>query len=150
MPAWNGLRRLSLQAMEHGWSDEDERRMACAAGWLPTGELGQALWGKLRGPVRAFAPRLFELRPDAVIFAKSIGAMHMLGKSPDQAKRVASRMAQSWKALAAAGDVKLVAIRETPRMSEDPPSCLQRERATPAACAGPAPPNANSANSARS
>jgi len=66
MPAWNGLRRLSLQAMEHGWTDEDERRMACAAGWLPTGELGQALWGKLRGPVRAFAPRLFELRPDAV------------------------------------------------------------------------------------
>jgi exodeoxyribonuclease V gamma subunit len=66
MPAWNGLRRLSLRAMEHGWSDEDERRMACAAGWLPTGELGQALWGKLRGPVRAFAPRLFELRPDAV------------------------------------------------------------------------------------
>lgn len=66
MPAWNGLRRLSLQAMEHGWSDEDERRMACAAGWLPTGELGQALWGKLRGPVRAFAPRLFDLRPDAV------------------------------------------------------------------------------------
>ncbi len=66
MPAWNGLRRLSLQAMEQGWSDEDERRMACAAGWLPTGELGQALWGKLRGPVRAFAPRLFERRPDAV------------------------------------------------------------------------------------
>ncbi|MFL9814098.1 exodeoxyribonuclease V subunit gamma [Stutzerimonas sp. VN223-3] len=66
MPAWNGLRRLSLQALEHHWSDEDERRMACAAGWLPTGELGQALWGKLRGPVRAFAPRLFELRPGAV------------------------------------------------------------------------------------
>ncbi len=66
MPAWNGLRRLSLQALEHGWSDEDERRMACAAGWLPPGELGQALWGKLRGPVRAFAPRLFELRPEAV------------------------------------------------------------------------------------
>ena len=66
MAAWNGLRRLSLQAMEQGWSDEEERRMACAAGWLPTGELGQALWGKLRGPVRAFAPRLFELRPDAV------------------------------------------------------------------------------------
>lgn len=66
MPAWNGLRRLSLQAMEHGWSDADERRMACAAGWLPTGELGQALWGKLRGPVRAFAPRLFELRPDEI------------------------------------------------------------------------------------
>ena len=66
MPAWNGLRRLSLQALEHGWNDEEERRMACAAGWLPTGELGQALWGKLRGPVRAFAPRLFELRPDAV------------------------------------------------------------------------------------
>jgi exodeoxyribonuclease V gamma subunit len=66
MPAWNGLRRLSLQALEHGWSDDEERRMACAAGWLPTGELGQALWGKLRGPVRAFAPRLFELRPDDV------------------------------------------------------------------------------------
>ena len=64
MPARNGLRRLSLQAMEQGWSDEEERRMACAAGWLP--ELGRALWGKLRGPVRAFAPRLFELRPDAV------------------------------------------------------------------------------------
>ncbi|MBE7926361.1 exodeoxyribonuclease V subunit gamma [Pseudomonas saudiphocaensis] len=66
MPAWNGLRRLSLQALEHGWSDEEERRMACAAGWLPPGEVGQALWGKLRGPVRAFAPRLFELRPSEV------------------------------------------------------------------------------------
>src|SRR5690606_16281094 len=41
MPAWNGLRRLSLQALEHGWSDEEERRMACAAGWLPPGEVGQ-------------------------------------------------------------------------------------------------------------
>ena len=66
MPAWNGLRRLSLQALEHGWSDAEERRMACAAGWLPPGEVGQALWGKLRGPVRAFAPRLFELRPSEV------------------------------------------------------------------------------------
>lgn len=66
MPAWNGLRRLSLQALEHGWSDDEERRMACAAGWLPAGELGQALWGKLRGPVRAFAPRLFENRPQEV------------------------------------------------------------------------------------
>lgn len=66
MPAWNGLRRLSLQALEHGWSDLEERRMACAAGWLPAGELGQALWGKLRGPVRAFAPRLFEMRPQDV------------------------------------------------------------------------------------
>ena len=66
MPAWNGLRRLSLQALEHGWSDDEERRMACAAGWLPPGEVGQALWGKLRGPVRAFAPRLFELRPSEV------------------------------------------------------------------------------------
>lgn len=66
MPAWNGLRQLSLQAMEHGWSDEEERRMACAAGWLPPGEVGQALWGKLRGPVRAFAPRLFERRPNEV------------------------------------------------------------------------------------
>lgn len=66
LPAWNGLRQLSLQALEHGWSDADERRLASAAGWLPPGELGQALWGKLRGPVRAFAPRLFELRPQAV------------------------------------------------------------------------------------
>ncbi|WP_028238803.1 exodeoxyribonuclease V subunit gamma [Stutzerimonas azotifigens] len=65
-PAWNGLRRLALEACEHGWSDEDERRLACAAGWLPPGELGQALWGRLRGPVRTFAPRLFELRPEAV------------------------------------------------------------------------------------
>lgn len=63
LPAWNGLRHLALEAMAHGWRDEDERRMACAAGWLPPGEMGQALWGKLRGPVRAFAPRLFEQRP---------------------------------------------------------------------------------------
>ncbi|MCQ4235813.1 exodeoxyribonuclease V subunit gamma [Pseudomonas stutzeri] len=66
LPAWNGLRQLSLQAVEHGWSDRDERRLASAAGWLPPGELGQALWGRLRGPVRAFAPRLFEQRPQAV------------------------------------------------------------------------------------
>ncbi|MCQ4269389.1 exodeoxyribonuclease V subunit gamma, partial [Pseudomonas stutzeri] len=26
LPAWNGLRQLSLQAVEHGWSDRDERR----------------------------------------------------------------------------------------------------------------------------
>lgn len=65
-PAWNGLRHLALATLEHGWSDADERRLACAAGWLPPGELGQALWGKLRGPVRAFAPRLFEARPQQV------------------------------------------------------------------------------------
>jgi len=64
-PAYRGLRQLALQAVEHGWSEDDERRVARAAGWLPSGELGQALWGRLRGPVRAFAPRLFELRPAA-------------------------------------------------------------------------------------
>ena len=62
-PARRGLRRLTLEAMERDWSEADERRIARAAGWLPPGELGQALWGKLRGPVRAFAPRLFEARP---------------------------------------------------------------------------------------
>ncbi|MHA6491688.1 exodeoxyribonuclease V subunit gamma [Pseudomonas borbori] len=65
-PARRGLRRLTLDAMERGWSEADERRIARAAGWLPSGELGQALWGKLRGPVRAFAPRLFEARPQEV------------------------------------------------------------------------------------
>ncbi|WP_447587956.1 exodeoxyribonuclease V subunit gamma [Aquipseudomonas campi] len=62
-PARRGLRQLALQAMERDWSEAEERRIARAAGWLPPGELGHALWGKLRGPVRAFAPRLFELRP---------------------------------------------------------------------------------------
>jgi len=65
-PARRGLRRLTLEAMERDWSEADERRVARAAGWLPPGELGQALWGKLRGPVRAFAPRLFEARPQEV------------------------------------------------------------------------------------
>ena len=64
-PAWRGLRQLALDAVERGWSELDERRIARAAGWLPTGELGHALWGQLRGPVRAFAPRLFEARPDS-------------------------------------------------------------------------------------
>jgi exodeoxyribonuclease V gamma subunit len=62
--ARRGLRQLALQAVERGWSEEQERRIARAAGWLPPGELGHALWGKQRGPVRAFAPRLFEARPD--------------------------------------------------------------------------------------
>lgn len=62
-PAKRGLRQLALQAVERCWSEEQERRIARAAGWLPPGELGHALWGKMRGPVRAFAPRLFEARP---------------------------------------------------------------------------------------
>jgi exodeoxyribonuclease V gamma subunit len=62
--AYLGLRQLALQAVERGWSEEQERRVARAAGWLPPGELGHALWGKQRGPVRAFAPRLFEARPE--------------------------------------------------------------------------------------
>lgn len=62
--AYLGLRQLALQAVERGWSEEQERRVAHAAGWLPPGELGHALWGKQRGPVRAFAPRLFEARPE--------------------------------------------------------------------------------------
>lgn len=65
-PAWRGLRQLALDAVERGWSEEAEKRIARAAGWLPVGEVGHALWGQLRGPVRAFAPRLFEARPDAV------------------------------------------------------------------------------------
>ncbi len=62
-PARRGLRQLALQAVERDWSEVQERRVARAAGWLPPGELGHALWGKLRGPLRAFAPRLFEARP---------------------------------------------------------------------------------------
>lgn len=62
--SYQGLRQLALQAVERGWSEEQERRVARAAGWLPPGELGLALWGKQRGPVRAFAPRLFEARPE--------------------------------------------------------------------------------------
>ncbi|MBB3103856.1 exodeoxyribonuclease V subunit gamma [Azomonas macrocytogenes] len=62
-PAGRALRQLALDTMERGWSDDEERRLALAAGWLPPGELGQALWGRQRGPVRAFAPRLFEARP---------------------------------------------------------------------------------------
>ena len=65
-PAARGLRRLALEAVERGWSEADERRLASAAGWLPPGELGQALWGKTRGPVLAFAPRLLAQRPNDV------------------------------------------------------------------------------------
>ncbi len=62
--ALNGLRRLALEAAERGWSEADERRLAAASGWLPAGELGQALWGQLRGPIRAFAPVLRDERPE--------------------------------------------------------------------------------------
>ncbi|UVE17935.1 exodeoxyribonuclease V subunit gamma [Pseudomonas sp. LS44] len=61
--ARRGLRLLALDSIERGWSEHAERQVARAAGWLPSGELGHALWGQLRGPVRAFAPKLFELRP---------------------------------------------------------------------------------------
>lgn len=64
-PARRGLRQLALSAAEHGWDEASERAVARAAGWLPPGELGYALWGRLRGPVRAFAPRLFDARPKA-------------------------------------------------------------------------------------
>lgn len=61
----HGLRQLALQACEHGWSEREERALAAASGWLPVGELGQAHWGQIRGPIRAFAPTLFEERPAA-------------------------------------------------------------------------------------
>ncbi|PTU74413.1 exodeoxyribonuclease V subunit gamma [Pseudomonas mangrovi] len=57
------LRQLALQAVERGWSEAEERRVAASAALLPVGELGQAYWGSLRGPIRAFAPRLFAERP---------------------------------------------------------------------------------------
>ncbi len=59
----HGLRQLALQAIERGWSERDERAVAAASGWLPVGELGQAHWGQIRGPIRAFAPTLFAERP---------------------------------------------------------------------------------------
>jgi exodeoxyribonuclease V gamma subunit len=82
-PAWRGLRQLALEAVERDWSPEQERNVARAAGWLPTGELGQALWGKLRGPVRAFAPRLFEARPEEqaqpLLVDVQLGGVHIHG-----------------------------------------------------------------------
>ena len=60
----HGLRQLALQAIENGWSERQERAVAAASGWLPVGELGQAHWGQIRGPIRAFAPTLFDERPD--------------------------------------------------------------------------------------
>ncbi|QLC72968.1 exodeoxyribonuclease V subunit gamma [Pseudomonas sp. LPB0260] len=62
----HGLRQLALQAIERGWSEAEERAVAAASGWLPVGELGQAHWGQIRGPIRAFAPTLFDERPDDV------------------------------------------------------------------------------------
>lgn len=59
----HGLRQLALQAVERGWSEREERAVAAASGWLPVGELGQAHWGQIRGPIRAFAPTLFDERP---------------------------------------------------------------------------------------
>ncbi|WP_298185254.1 exodeoxyribonuclease V subunit gamma [uncultured Pseudomonas sp.] len=60
----HGLRQLALQAVERGWSEREERAVAAASGWLPVGELGQAHWGQIRGPIRAFAPTLFDERPE--------------------------------------------------------------------------------------
>ncbi|HEX5840989.1 MAG TPA: exodeoxyribonuclease V subunit gamma [Pseudomonas sp.] len=60
----HGLRQLALQAIERGWSEGEERAVAAASGWLPVGELGQAHWGQIRGPIRAFAPTLFDERPE--------------------------------------------------------------------------------------
>lgn len=60
----HGLRQLALQAIEQNWSEAQERAVAAASGWLPVGELGQAYWGQIRGPIRAFAPTLFDERPD--------------------------------------------------------------------------------------
>lgn len=59
----HGLRQLALQAVEQGWSEQQERAVAAASGWLPVGELGQAYWGRIRGPIRAFAPTLLDERP---------------------------------------------------------------------------------------
>ncbi len=59
----HGLRQLALQAIEQNWSEAQERAVAAASGWLPVGELGQAHWGQIRGPIRAFAPTLFDERP---------------------------------------------------------------------------------------
>jgi exodeoxyribonuclease V gamma subunit len=61
--ARSGLRKLALQAVEQGWSEQTERRIARAAGWLPSGEVGHALWGQVRGPLLAFAPKLLAARP---------------------------------------------------------------------------------------
>ena len=59
----HGLRQLALQAIEQNWTEPQERAVAAASGWLPVGELGQACWGQIRGPIRAFAPTLFDERP---------------------------------------------------------------------------------------
>ncbi len=59
----HGLRQLALQAIEQSWTEPQERAVAAASGWLPVGELGQAYWGQIRGPIRAFAPTLFDERP---------------------------------------------------------------------------------------
>ena len=59
----HGLRQLALQAIEQNWTEPQERAVAAASGWLPVGELGQAYWGQIRGPIRAFAPTLFDERP---------------------------------------------------------------------------------------
>ena len=80
---------------------------------------------------------LADLQPEVVIFANSIGASHMLGRSEDQSERVAARMAASWRWLWNLQSPTLIAIRETPRMTEDPPSCLMREKVDSHACDTP-------------
>ena len=61
--AYTGLRELALDSISHGWPEGIEQQLAQSSGWLPSGELGLAQWGAIRGPVQIFAPRLFEAKP---------------------------------------------------------------------------------------
>lgn len=69
--AEKGLKGLALKAVEQAWDEASERRLAAFAG-LPTGALGLAAWERLRGPVRSFAGRLLEQRPQESPMALAI------------------------------------------------------------------------------
>ncbi len=97
------LHQLALEAARQGWAEDAERRLASASGWLPGGALGEALWGRERAPVRAFAGVLAAARPDQPPVPRRIDLEHAGIRVHGWLEGVCDRRLFSWKLEAPSG-----------------------------------------------
>jgi hypothetical protein len=120
--AANWIPALDAAASARGWRLETHTKSGCSPLKLDVTLRGQAYeacstWGK---QVLAW---LLEQRPEVVVFTQSVGQRLFPNERDDPMGDMTLALKDVWSDLLAAG-IKVVAIRDTPRLPFDPDECL--------------------------
>ena len=129
------LPALQKIAQKNDWNLLALTKTGCAFAVLDEGAMTSEGMKSCAEWNRKVAARILAEKPNLLVVAQSIGALAEIAKDPDRGRReVERRMANAWRNVSMPG-MRIVVIKETPRLGWDAVECLSRPSADIAACA---------------